>query len=126
VVSGSITIPVEASLIHVGLQVTADLKTLPPAINMEAYGQGRYKNVNKVWLRVYRSSGIFVGPTENRLTEVKQRTDEAPGSPPELVSEEVSLPIAPSWGADGQIVIRHTDPLPLTVVSLVMEISLGG
>lgn len=126
VVGGSITIPVEASLIHVGLQVTADLKTLPPAINMEAYGQGRYKNVNKVWLRVYRSSGIFVGPTENRLTEVKQRTDEAPGSPPELVSEEVSLPIAPSWGANGQVVIRHTDPLPLTVVSLVMEISLGG
>lgn len=126
VTSGEITIPVEAEVIHVGLPVTADLKTLPPALNMEVYGQARYKNVNKAWLRVYRSSGIFVGPDENRLTEVKQRTTEPAGSPPAMLSEEVSVAITPSWGPDAQIVIRHTDPLPLTVVSLTVEVVLGG
>ena len=40
------------------------------------YGQGRFKNVNKAWLRVFRSSGIFVGPDAEKLTEAKQRTTE--------------------------------------------------
>lgn len=126
VTGGSITIPVSATKIHVGLPVTADIKTLPPTIQVEAYGQARQKNINTVWLRVYRSSGIFVGPSESALTEAKQRTTELFGSPPAMVSDEISVRISPSWGADAQIVVRHVDPLPLTLVSMSMEVVLGG
>lgn len=126
VTGGSITIPVSATKIHVGLPVTADIKTLPPTIQVEAYGQARQKNINKVWLRLYRSSGIFVGPNENSLTELKQRTNEPYGMPPVLVSEEVGIPVMPSWGADAQILVRHEDPIPLTLVSISMEVVFGG
>lgn len=126
VTGGEITLEDEASVVHVGLPITADLETLPAVINTEAYGQSRAKNVSRVWPRVYRSSGIYVGPNADNLKEIKQRTNEPAGTPPTLRSEELEILIPPSWGQDGRILIRHTDPLPMTVVSITMEVSVGG
>ena len=113
---------------EIGLPIEADLQTLPLAVQLQdgSFGQGRFKNVNKVWLRVYRSSGIFVGPSVSELTEAKQRTTENYGAPPALKSEEIPLVLTPSWADSGQIFVRQSDPLPLTVVSLTAEVALGG
>jgi hypothetical protein len=127
VTGGAITLDTACSKVQVGLPIVADLETLPLAMQVDgAFGQGRTKNVNKAWLRVYRSSGIFVGPDEDRLTEAKQRTTETYGSPPALKSEEVPVTITPSWAQSGQVFIRQSDPLPLTIVSLTLEVVLGG
>lgn len=124
---GAITLDSAASKVHIGLPITADIKTLPVAAQIDgSLAQGRQKNVNKVWLRVYRSSGIFVGPSFDALTEAKQRTTEPYGTPPALKSEEMPIPIMPSWGDSGQVCVRQADPLPLTLVSLTMEVALGG
>ena len=82
--------------------------------------------MNKVWLRVYRSSGIFVGPDSDNLTEAKQRTTEIYGSPPALKSEEIPVMITPSWNDSGQVFVRQSDPLPLTVVSMTLEVAVGA
>lgn len=128
VTGGSITLDIEASTVQIGLPIEADLQTLPLAVQLQdgSFGQGRFKNVNKVWLRVYRSSGIFVGPSANELTEAKQRTTENYGAPPALKSEEIPLVLTPSWADSGQIFVRQSDPLPLTVVSMTAEVALGG
>ena len=128
VAGGAITLDVEARTVHIGLPITADLQTLPLAVQLKdgSFGQGRFKNVNKVWLRVYRSSGIFVGPDADNLVEAKQRTTEPYGAPPALKSEEIQIVLTPSWADNGQIFVQQSDPLPLTVVSLSAEIALGG
>ena len=127
VTSGSITLDQASTKVQVGLPITADLQTLPWAAQIDAaFGQGRQKNVNKVWLRVYRSSGIFAGPSVDDLTEAKQRTTEAYGAPPELKSEEIEIMIDPSWNDSGQVFVRQSDPLPLTAVSITLEVSVGG
>lgn len=128
VIGGAIKLEHPASVVHVGLPYQSDMVTLPLAIPMRdgSFGQGRYKNVNKVWLRVHRSSGIFVGPSEDKLVEAKQRTNEPAGTAPTLKSEEVPVTIPPAWGDGGQIFIRQRDPLPLTVVSMTAEVALGG
>lgn len=127
VTAGAITLDRAASKVQIGLPIRADLLTLPMAAQLDgAFGQGRTKNVNKAWLRVYRSSGIFVGPSEDRLTEVKQRTTEPYGSPPALKSEEVQLMLTPSWADGGQVFICQYDPLPLTICNLTLEIAIGG
>lgn len=128
VTGGVVPLDIAASKVHVGLPITADLQTLPAALalNDGSFGQGRFKNVNKVWLRVHRSSGVFVGPSAERLTEAKQRTTEPYGSPPALKSEEIEVTIAPSWGDSGQVFVRQVDPLPLTVASMVLEVAVGG
>lgn len=125
---GMITLDIEASKVHIGLPIVADLQTLPMALPLQdgSFGQGRVKNVNKVWLRVYRSSGIFVGPSADELTEAKQRSTEPFGSPPALKSEEIPIVLTPTWADGGQIYIRQADPLPLTLVSMTAEIALGG
>ena len=111
---------------HVGLPYDSDLQTLPITMNVDGYGQGRFKNVNKAWLRVFKSSGIFVGPDADNLTEVKQRTTEPYGSPPALKSDEVDVDLTPSWKASGQVYVRQSDPLPLTIVGMTIEVVLGG
>ncbi|MCG9097835.1 hypothetical protein [Laribacter hongkongensis] len=127
VTDGTITLDVEASKVQIGLPITADLQTLPIAAQVDgAFGQGRFKNVNKVWLRVHRSSGIWAGPDVDRLTEAKQRKSEPAGTPPALKSEEIPLNITPSWADSGQVYVRQVDPLPLTVVSMTAEIVMGG
>ena len=128
VTGGSITLDIEASTVQIGLPIEADLQTLPLAVQLQdgSFGQGRFKNVNKVWLRVYRSSGIFVGPSASELTEAKQRTTENYGTPPALKSEEIPIVLTPSWADSGQIFVRQSDPLPLTVVSMTAEVALGG
>lgn len=112
--------------IQVGLPYNSDLQTLPVAINIEAFGQGRVKNVNQAWIRVFQSSGIFIGPDANKLTEVKQRTFEPYGSPPSLKSDEVSVLMTPTWAQSGQIYMRQSDPLPLTVVGITTEVVVGS
>ena len=127
VTGGSITLEQPASKIQIGLPITADLKTLPVAAGIDnGFAQGRYKNVNKAWLRVFRSSGIFIGPDENNLVEAKQRTTESYGSAPALKSEEIPILLNPAWADSGQVFVRQSDPLPLTVASLTLEVSIGS
>jgi hypothetical protein len=126
VTGGAITLDVAASKVLVGLPITADIQTLPLAFEAEAFGQGRVKNVNQVWLRVYRSSGIFVGPTADELVEAKQRTTEVYGAPPALKSEEVRVMVTPTWADNGQVYVRQSDPLPLTIVSMTLEVAIGS
>jgi len=125
--SGAITLDAPAVVVHAGLPIVADAQTLPPVLQTDsAFGQGRVKNINKAWLRVYRSSGIWIGPDADHLTEAKQRTTEPYGSPPALKSEEVEVLLTPSWQESGQVYVRQTDPLPLTLVALTLDIQTGG
>jgi hypothetical protein len=127
VTSGTITIDRASSIVHIGLPITADLQSLPLAMGIDnGMGQGRYKNVNKAWLRVYQSSGIFIGPNGNNLVEAKQRTTEPYGTPPELKTEEIQIMLTPSWLDSGQVFVRQSDPLPLTIVGMTLEVAIGG
>lgn len=127
VTSGAVDLDRAATVVTVGLPITADLKTLPVAQQIDGgMGQGRMKNVNKAWLRVYQSSGIFVGPDEDHLVEAKQRSTEPYGTPPALKSQEILVMTTPTWADSGQVFIRQSDPLPLALVGLTLEIAVGS
>lgn len=126
VTGGQITLDRAGSLVHVGLPYESDLQTLPVAMQIDGFGQGRTKNINHAWLRVFQSSGIFIGPDENKLVEAKQRSTEPYGSPPALKSEEIRIMLTPSWADSGQVYVRQLDPLPLTIVGLTLEVAIGG
>lgn len=126
VTGGQITLAQPVSVAQIGLPITADMQTLPVAFDAPGFGQGRPKNVDAIWLRVYRSGGIKAGPDVAHLTEVKQRTTEVYGAPPALKTDEIKLVVAPSWGNGGQIWVRQADPLPLTIASMSLDVSTGG
>lgn len=126
VASGRVSLPHPAVKIHAGLPIAADMQTLPLAAPPDnAYAQGRQKNINKVWLRVYRSGGIWAGQAETELTEYKQRTVEPPGSPPRLKSEAVEITLRGQWSEDAQLFVRQIHPLPLTLLSVAAEVAVA-
>ncbi len=126
VTGGVIALDAPAYLVHVGLPYNCNLQTMPLALNMEGFGQGRKKAVNAAFLRVYRSGAMKVGPDQTRLTEAKFRTTEPYGSPPLLKTEEVEVLVTPSWQDSGQVYVRQSNPLPLTLVGMTIEVSIGG
>ncbi|WP_288080810.1 hypothetical protein [Pseudomonas sp.] len=127
VTGGSVTLDYPAKKVQIGLPITADMQTLPWTAQIDgAFGQGRTKNVNKVWLRVNNSGGVFAGPDASNLTEYKQRTTENYGVATSLISREIQITITPSWNDAGQVFIRQANPLPITLVSMTMEVSIGS
>lgn len=126
VTGGSLTFDQPVSKLSIGLPYNSDFQSLPWAVEMQGMGQGRPKNINQVWLRVFRSSGVFAGPSFDNLTEYKQRTTEPYGSPPALRTGEINISIGPSWQNDGQLCVRQSAPLPLAILSVVMETAVAG
>lgn len=126
VTGGTITLDNAASKVQIGLPITADLQTLPLAAQMEGFGQGKRKDVNKVYLRVKDSSGVFTGPDFNSLVPFKQRTTEAYGTPPALMTKEIEVVNKAAWTDGAQVCIRQSDPLPLTIINLTLDLAMGG
>ena len=127
VANGSVTMPRAVSKAHVGLAYTTDIRTLPVDLgSREGTVQGRRKRVGKVTLRVEKTRGIFLGPSSDRLTEWKQRATEAWGEAIQPFTGDVDIPILPQWNAEGDLWIRQSDPLPLTLLAAMPELSIGG
>lgn len=128
VTNGQVTLPSAASVVNIGLPITADLRTLPLAIEgAQAAGQGTVKNVSKVHLRVSQSSVVKAGPTFDRLREYPSRAITDPyGSPPALRDGELTLSVDPSWNTDAAVCLRQDQPLPLSVLSMTLEVQTGG
>lgn len=119
--SGQITLAYAASKVRVGLAYTSQLKTLPVALGSDgAYGQSRVKNVNRAVLRVKDSARFRLGPTASQLYD----SAEIPAG--QLVSGQVRATVEPAWLDGGQLLIEQSDPLPLTVVALTLEVAMGG
>lgn len=128
VTDGAITLDEPASVVHVGLPYVSDLTTLPLVLqDMPAAGQGFTKNINGVRLRVANSSVVQAGPTFDRLTEYPARDVSDPyDTPPALRNGELRFAIGPSWNSDGQLCVRQTAPLPLTVLAITLDVAPGG
>jgi hypothetical protein len=126
VVSGSVTIPVAASKVVIGLPITADIQTLPFALEIEGYGQGRPKNVGEVYVKLFKSSGFKAGPSADKLIETKARRNENLGAPVDLFTGDVAVKTMAKWADDGSLLLRQDEPLPITLLSMSLEISVGG
>lgn len=128
VTAGAIALATAASTIIVGLAYNSDAQTVP--LDLEgaaAGGQGTMKNVNKVFIRVAQSSLVSAGPAFDKLTAFPSRAVSDPyGSPPALRNGELPLVIGPSWGTDGTVCVRASAPLPLTLLSMTLEVATGG
>lgn len=124
---GAITLPQAASKVQVGLAITADLETVPLAYEqLPGGGAGITQDINKVYMRLANSSGVFAGPAFNKLTLLKQRTTENYDSPPNLLNGVYPLTVVTQWGREAALCVRQSDPLPVTISSLAIEVAIGG
>lgn len=133
VTAGVLTLPDCYAVINIGLPYISDLETLD--IDMADRGtiKDRFILVNRVGLFVEASRGIWAGqpdqPTDdeplNGLQEYKARSDEDYGDPVALKTDNIEVTIESRWNANGRVLVRQVDPLPLTVLSIMPTGKLG-
>lgn len=128
VTNGAVTLPAAAEVAHLGLRYVSDLKTLPLVLEAApAGGQGMLKNVNSVRMRVTQSSALKIGPDFDRLVANPARdVADDYDTPPALRTTEIRLTVPPGWSTDAAMCVRQELPLPLTVLSMVIDAATGG
>ena len=132
ITGGKVTIASEKSpgfsVVHIGIPIESEIRTLPIEFNAQdgAY-LSRRKRVSSINILFKNSRGGFFGVDEEKLDEIKWRSNEQLGAPIELFTgkKKVSVPAA-TWSDIQQVRIKQDDPLPMTVLALVPEIEAGG
>jgi hypothetical protein len=127
VTSSAITLPVAAGRAHIGLGFISDLQTLNIELNL-ATGttQGRLLKIPSVHFMFLNSSGGWIGPDAINLDEIVLRTDEPMGSPEALYTGPFKQPIASDYAEGGRVFFRQIDPLPITILSIIPSVAVGG
>lgn len=133
VVSGSVTLPVAASTVHVGLPMTASLQTLDLDLGqVQGLGtvQGRMKSVAEVTMRVEDTRGIWIGYKDgvrgdDWLVEYKQRATEAWDEAIQLYTGDIRMTPHWDWNTAGRVWIKQFDPLPMTILAIMPDVVLG-
>ena len=127
VAAGKVTLDYPAAVVHVGLPIQADFETLEVnAIGQEGV-RDRRKNINKVSLIVNQSRGAKIGRDADHLTEVKPRlVSDGYYNPNALQDDLIEAYIETNWDTKGKVFVRQDDPLPLTILGLIPDVSVAG
>ncbi|MFJ3117823.1 hypothetical protein ACIPI6_14910 [Pseudomonas protegens] len=123
---GSISIDGPVLVAHAGLPITADFETLDITIGSTPAFLGARKSINEIVVITEESRGIFAGVDSSHLYEYKQRSTENYGQPIELLTGRAEIPISANWNTDGRIFIRQADPLPLSILGVMINVKSGG
>lgn len=125
VASGEVALDRPYGKVHVGLPYAADFETLPLSVTGQNL-RDKYKLVNKVSLLCESSRGIFAGTDSDNLTEYKQRSTEFYDQPIAPATDMFEILVTAKWDKNGIVFVRQSDPLPLTVLAVIPEVSIGG
>jgi len=118
--SNAVTLDRFANSVKIGLGYTSILKTMRiDAGSQNGTSQAKTKRIYEVTARLYESVGVEVGPDLNNMERVPFRTSANPmdqGIPPFTGDKEVEF--RGNYDTDGFMIVRQTQPLPLTILSL--------
>lgn len=123
VAAGAVALGVSGSVVHVGLPITADLETL----DLDVAGspvRDQKKRVGTVTLLLEDSCRSWtIGPDVSHLTTNVRAPWE---SVSDLYTGADEIKMQAEYGDSGRVFLRHTDPLPLTVLAIIPNQEVGG
>jgi hypothetical protein len=121
VIGGTVSIPQPASVVHVGLPFTSRLSSL--RLEAGAAGgtaQAQAKRVHEVFVRFHETLGAKVG-RDDALDPVSFRTaDDLLGAAPALWTGDKRVQFPAGWDRDGIVTVVQDEPLPMTVLGLII------
>ena len=125
---GSIDIGGTFKSVQIGLEYDTRIRMLP----IEFAGQdgpwgARKKRVQNVTVMFLDTIGGLFGWNENAMDEIKWRTTEPWGTPVEPYSgkKKITLPQS-NYEETLMLLIKQSDPFPMTVLSIIPEVLPGG
>jgi hypothetical protein len=132
VTGGQITLTRDASKVHVGLSYLPVIETLDidtPSPNQTLKAQSI--SVSKVTVEVDGSRGGWIGPRQDngsipQMSEIKPRFDSDNYDPIALKTYKQDVFIQPQWAKGGGVRIEQRAPLPMSILSIIPQIDVGG
>jgi hypothetical protein len=124
VVNGALTLPDGVTRAIIGLPYRCIAKTLPPVAPGEVI-ESRRKRVPGVAVRMNESRGLTVGLELDNLYPFRERTYELMGQPTEVFDGIKYLMLPTDWEENAQLYFVQEDPLPSTILGLVLDLEIG-
>lgn len=124
--SGGITLDRPASKLSIGLPYTSYIETLRLALNSPAGAQNKKKVVEDLTIRVKNTRGIKIGSDLDSAQEIKPNYFEPDAPLPMITGDLEGETYDSGWETSGQITISQEYPLPMTVVSIIPKVKIGG
>lgn len=146
VIDGCVELDEPASSVIVGQGYTCQLQT-PRLEVQQPTSQGRRKMMPQLHIRAKDTRGLFAGPSWHAMTEIKERENEAMGSPVSFHTGGTMLPraypdaptayepvwyqdkyliMAAEWNDEGVVCIQQSYPLPATILAVIPAVMPGG
>jgi len=111
--SGEIEIATAASTVQVGLGYTSTLK--PMKLDISSLGLATTKKISRAIINLYNTVGGEMGTTTSNMKDIPTGTSA-------LFSGEKELSMPGGYSRTGDIIVRQTNPLPMTVLSLTLDV----
>lgn len=122
VTGGQVTLPNPASKATVGLPYTTLIETLPLAIQgRSGWTIAKPQQASRAIVKVVDSRGLFAGPSDNRLDELRSRNNELVGNPNALINGNVETFLQPEINGGVKAVITSPYPLPMTITAILLD-----
>ena len=120
---GAITLSRAATNIEVGLNFDVTIKTMPAAVTLDAGPISvKKRRISRVSAQLHQSTGLKINgkavPNKNLGANVL-------GQAPETFTGIKTLPIL-GYSKTAQVTVTQTDPLPLTLLGLTIELQVTG
>lgn len=112
----------------IGLGYGSILKTLPVEMNAaDGTMASRKKRIARLMMMFKDSRGGKYGLNENRLDEIKWRSNENWDAPIKLFTGKQYVTLPQSGYEDTlQVTVKQEDPLPMNIIAIVPEVAPGG
>jgi hypothetical protein len=126
VTGGAVTLESPGTIVHVGLPYVAEVETLEINAGMQESTKPRNKRINRVSLVLQDTRSIKAGTTRDRLEGLEPRSlfDDYQ-APPALKQETWEAWISGTFEKAGRVIVRQEDPLPMTLLAIIPEVTFG-
>ena len=123
VASGGITLDRAASVVHVGLNYNSDFGTVKPDLgSRDGTAQTKIKRVHKAAFRFWQTVNAQIGPNASNLKRIIFRKGSDPMSSPVPLFTGDKIENIDSSYDDGEMFIRQDQPLPMTLLAIVLHV----
>ncbi len=120
---GSITLARAATNIEVGLNFDIEIKTMPSNVTLDSGPISvKKRRISRVSAQLHESSGIKVN---GKALPMRGLGANVLGQAPVVFTGIKSIPIL-GYSKTAQITVTQTDPLPLTLLGLTLEVQVTG
>jgi hypothetical protein len=129
VTDGAVELGGEYSNVVVGLPYDAEIETLDLDLgNIPELGviQGRSQSLPSLLIHVEHTRGIWTGHSRDNMNEWKQRATENYGEAIAPFTGKFEMDTDPDYTQTGNIIIQQRGPLPMTILAVAPDVSVGG